>query len=1575
VVTKRAVLPVRVLLGLVLVATTMVVTAFTTTSSASAAVDPCGVGGNAIACENSKPGTDPSIWDIDGAGDDDIQGFATDISVNVGGTIQFKIDTSARAYTIDIYRTGWYQGLGARKIASVTPSASLPQKQPSCITDASTEIYDCGNWGVSASWAVPSTAVSGVYFAKLTRTDNGDDSQITFVVRNDSSHSDVLFQTSDPTWQAYNMYGGSDFYHGAANGRAYKLSYNRPVVTRGDNNGRDFYFSAEYAAVRFMERNGYDVSYTSGVDTDRRGALIKNHKIFMSTGHDEYWSAAQRANVEAARDAGVNLMFLSGNEVYWHTRYEASADSSHTAYRTLTSYKETWADEKIDPTPEWTGTWRDPRFAPQSQGAGKPENGLTGTMYMSNNTDLAVTVSAAEGKLRLWRNTSLATMSSGSQALAAHTIGYESDEDLDNGFRPAGLVRLSTTTGPTDQYLQDFGNVVLPGTTTHHLTMYKAPSGALVFSAGTIQWTWGLDATHDGNGAAADPRMQQAQINLFADMGAQPTTLMSGMVAATKSTDTTGPTTTITSPTNGGTVANGTSVTATGTASDAAGKVAGVEVSTDNGATWHPATGTTSWSYTYIQHGQGSVPLKVRAIDDSANIGTAATVTRTVNCPCSVYGAEVPAKPDSGDTSPVEVGLKFTPTADGFVSGVRFYKASGNTGTHVGTVWSSTGQQLAQATFTNETASGWQTVSFTSPVPVSQGSTYVVSYTAPNGHYTAQNGAFWSQGIDATPLKVAGGFGTDPAGVYAGPGQFPTDSFQRGQYYVDPMFTLTDSSPLTVVNQSPLPGSSSVPIGSKISAQFSKPITQSTLAVSVKDANNLTVAGSTAYDATTRTVTFTPTSALSGFVKYSVSVTAKDTTGASVSSGGTWTFTTAKPDPAPGVCPCTLFSDSLTPTTLEAADNSAVTLGVRFSSSVDGTVTGVRFYKGPGNTGTHVGTLWSSTGTQLATATFTGESTAGWQDVTFSQPVSITKNTEYVASYRTTVGHYSVTPNTLDSPTTNGPLSTPSGAGVYTYAAGFPNTRTGTNYLVDVVFQKPPAAIAVAGQSPAPGAVDTDRDDPVKIWFTNAIKSGWSMSVKAGGSAVAGTASLSADGTTLTFNPSSRLPAGTVVSVSVSGITSVDGATLANQNWSFTTTSSTDSTPETLFGAVTPATAAANDSSPVELGVAFSPTLDGKITGVRFFKGTGNGGTHRGTLWSSTGTQLATVTFAGESPTGWQTAKFATPVNVTAGTTYVVSYLAPQGHYAVTGGFFANPWSNAHLTAPAGNNGRYVYGAAGGFPTNDYGATNYFVDVTFVPSTPTITVTDRTPASGATGVDVGVNPSMTFSKPLATGYAISMKAGSTTVPGDSSLSSDGTTLTFDPTSPLAASTTYTVTITGITSTQGATLADQSWSFTTAGATTTESLFTGQTPKTASNNDSASVELGTAFSPTVDGTVNAIKFYKGSGNTGTHVGTIWSSTGTSLATVTFTNETSTGWQTATLSQPLAVTAGQTYVVSYLAPNGHYSSSSAFFANPWTNGHLTAPAGNNGRYSYGTGGFPTDSWNSTNYFVDVSFTAGG
>ena len=164
----------------------------------------------------------------------------------------------------------------------------------------------------------------------------------------------------------------------------------------------------------------------------------------MSVGHDEYWSAGQRANVETARNAGVHLAFFSGNEIFWKTRWENSIDGSGTPYRTLVCYKETHANAKIDPTSTWTGTWRDPR--PINPEGGRPENAVTGTIFMVNDgATTAIQVPAAFSNLAFLAEHEH-RVGPPDPTLGANTLGYEWDADLDNGFRPNGLIQLSSTT-------------------------------------------------------------------------------------------------------------------------------------------------------------------------------------------------------------------------------------------------------------------------------------------------------------------------------------------------------------------------------------------------------------------------------------------------------------------------------------------------------------------------------------------------------------------------------------------------------------------------------------------------------------------------------------------------------------------------------------------------------------------------------------------------------------------------------------------------------------------------------------------------------------------------------------------------------------------------------------------------------------------------------------------------------------------------------------------------------------------------------------------------------------------------
>ncbi|PDS54935.1 adhesin, partial [Rhizobium anhuiense] len=761
---------------------------------------------NAIVLENQKQGNPESEWGIDGAGSSNIEGFATDISVDNGKTVSFKINTNSTNYRIDIYRLGYYGGMGARKVATMQHTGL--QTQPNPLRNASTGTVDAGNWAVSASWTVPNDAVSGVYIAKLVRQDGTfGENQIPFIVRDDDSHSDIVFQTADETWQAYNGWGGANFYGGngpatgQGAGRAYAVSYNRPIATRGGvgtyAGPQDYLFGAEYAGIYWLEQNGYDVSYLSGVDVDRYGSLLLNHKTYVDAGHDEYWSGQQRTNVEAARDAGVNLMFWSGNEVYWRTRWGNAYSADGTPYRTLISYKETWSPTaSIDPSNEWTGTFRDPRLSPPAIGGGNPENSLTGQLFKVDDVGSnlqAITIPYDDANLRFWRNTSVANLQPGQTAtLTKNYLGYEWDEAVDNGFDPAGLVKLSSTTLPVSTYLLDYGNTTGNATSTHNLTLYRAPSGALVFGAGTVYWTWGLSDNHDLTATPTDTRVQQAMVNLLADMGIQPGTLQSGLVAATASSDHAAPTSVITVP---ATAAVGSTVTITGTAADTGGGViAGVEVSTDNGASWHPATGDENWTYTWSPQTAGTYTIRSRAVDDNINLETpSAGRTVTVSGPSytSLFGAATPAVVNTNDSSAVELGVKFQTSVAGTVTGIRFYKGDLDTGTHTGSLWSSTGTRLATLTFTNESASGWQTAYFTSPVSLTVGQTYTASYHTNSGHYSTTTGYFTSNVTSGSLTAPASGNGVYR---YGSNSLFPTSTFQSTNYWVDVMFTTPSSN-------------------------------------------------------------------------------------------------------------------------------------------------------------------------------------------------------------------------------------------------------------------------------------------------------------------------------------------------------------------------------------------------------------------------------------------------------------------------------------------------------------------------------------------------------------------------------------------------------------------------------------------------------------------------------------------------------------------------------------------------------------------------------------------------------------
>jgi hypothetical protein len=470
------------------------------------------------------------------------------------------------------------------------------------------------------------------------------------------------------------------------------------------------------------------------------------------------------------------------------------------------------------------------------------------------------------------------------------------------------------------------------------------------------------------------------------------------------------------------------------------------------------------------------------------------------------------------------------------------------------------------------------------------------------------------------------------------------------------------------------------------------------------------------YDAASKTATLNPSSDLALGGVYTATISGARDTAGNIMAQAQWSFATPS-------CPCRLWDTATTPAIAAQNDSSAIELGVKFRSESAGFISGVRFYKGPGNSGTHIGNLWSASGALLASAVFSNESGSGWQEVTFPGPVAIEANTMYVASYFAPNGHYSLNVPYFNEDVSSWPLVAPDsgeagGNGLYRYTStsAFPtNSFNGSNYWVDVVFSPtasdtiPPS---VTARSPAPGAVDIAPDSVVTATFNEEVdEQTLSFVLKtAANVTVPASVSYDAGARKATLEPNNDLPLGGTFTATVQA-DDLAGNEMAPVAWTF----STQACPCSLWDAsATPAVQSQDDTQAIEVGVRFRADVDGYVSALRFFKGAANTGAHVGHLWSSSGQLLATVTFSGESDTGWQEMEFATPVAIDAGTTYVASYHAPAGGYSRTTDYFQSAHQAFPLLAPSGANGVFAYGPSGTFPANSFASTNYWVDVVFV---------------------------------------------------------------------------------------------------------------------------------------------------------------------------------------------------------------------------------------------------------------------
>jgi hypothetical protein len=511
---------------------------------------------NPIKAEGSLPGTWRTQW-YGTSTHVEISGYTDKTSYLPGTTVNFKVDSENVGFNVEIHRCGGYGHyyFGARRITTVS---GTPAVQPAPTEDAFGAAV-CA-WSTTATWAIPSDATPGVYVYNMRRTDNSAFvAQGLFVVRSPTpvaARTGVIgLKTSDYTWQAYNLwgapgdagagtgmsgrslYGAGSLHAGGAGGlekRAFAVNFDRPYGTVSHQTNT-YFWDAEYALVSFLEFSGFEIDYFACADIDSAPTIPAFYSVFVSNGHDEYWTDSMRNAFEDARDAGTRLFFNSGNTSLWRVRF-AGGDTNR---RTLICYKDSHDQTghdgltKFDPV-SYTGTHRDTRQI----GGGvnnpnfDPENRMTGQWFIANAPQAhRVTVPEEYKTLPIWRETIVEDLTPGNSYEASlSTVGDEWDYVKAHADTPDNLVLVChLDIALVGQAANDNGNTYTgSGTFRYGPSLYMTAAGDLVFCTGS--WRWAVGLSHFRLNAftedASDYVLQQATLNILRDLGAIPGTVL-----------------------------------------------------------------------------------------------------------------------------------------------------------------------------------------------------------------------------------------------------------------------------------------------------------------------------------------------------------------------------------------------------------------------------------------------------------------------------------------------------------------------------------------------------------------------------------------------------------------------------------------------------------------------------------------------------------------------------------------------------------------------------------------------------------------------------------------------------------------------------------------------------------------------------------------------------------------------------------------------------------------------------------------------------------------------------------------
>ncbi|HZH75190.1 MAG TPA: N,N-dimethylformamidase beta subunit family domain-containing protein [Archangium sp.] len=444
---------------------------------------------DAIRKENARQGS--RTWRITrGANQREIEGYALVSTVTQGERVPIAVSVKEpRKFTYEVYRLGYYGGLGGREVARGGPLQAVPQAD--CPVQKVTALVAC-DWKPTLELQTNAQWVRGVYLVKLVR-DDGYQRYVPFFVRDPLPRSEVTVLIPTTTWAAYNTWGGTSLYDDKTNttkkGRAFQSSFDRPYY-RGQGTGH--LLDDEQGLIMWLEAQGLDVAYVPNEELDRTGAALREAKVLVMSGHDEYWTRTLRDRADKAVAEGRSILNLGANQAYWQVRLDSAADGR--PRRIVTCYKGDASDPVGPKSPDRTAKFRD-LVVP------RPENALLGVMFSSRWHQFPFPTVISNAEHWAFEGTGLRN---GDTLWKAN--GYEQDQVVANGHSPEGMDVLAESPALSLQGAFGFGQMVV-----------FRKGNAWVFSAGGVDFVKTL-----GTSDSADPRAARLVANVLFRMLGRP---------------------------------------------------------------------------------------------------------------------------------------------------------------------------------------------------------------------------------------------------------------------------------------------------------------------------------------------------------------------------------------------------------------------------------------------------------------------------------------------------------------------------------------------------------------------------------------------------------------------------------------------------------------------------------------------------------------------------------------------------------------------------------------------------------------------------------------------------------------------------------------------------------------------------------------------------------------------------------------------------------------------------------------------------------------------------------------------